>query len=217
MEHEMSIRIVTAGESRSFPKGSVELSAATAGVVIAGVDAASAYTALSDSAPVAFVAVELGTECLAEHVGLNKSDAHAKTVGFARFRFGTAEPSSLVEIVCMPWTDAAAVDAARAEFEACGFIVAVCGDFPGRIVDRLIRPYFNAVLRRLDEGLASAKDLDTTLRLGLGYPEGPIALLERTGLDHHFDISNALYVALGNADYAPARRARVAKARAKRG
>ena len=31
-------------------------------------------------------------------------------------------------------------------------------------------------LRRLDEGLASAEDMDATLRLGLGYPEGPISL-----------------------------------------
>jgi 3-hydroxybutyryl-CoA dehydrogenase len=81
-------------------------------------------------------------------------------------------------------------------------------------VDRLIRPYLNAALRRLDEGLATADDMDATLKLGLGYPEGPIALLERTGLAAHFDVSQALYEALGDAAYAPARRARVAKLRA---
>jgi 3-hydroxybutyryl-CoA dehydrogenase len=79
--------------------------------------------------------------------------------------------------------------------------------------DRLIRPYFNAALRRLDEGLASAEDMDTTLRLGLGYPEGPISLLERTGLAHHFDVTQPLYEQFGDAAYAPARRARVAKLR----
>jgi len=61
----------------------------------------------------------------------------------------------------------------------------------------------------------AADDMDTTLKLGLGYPEGPIALLERTGLAAHFDVSQALYEALGDAAYAPARRARVAKERAK--
>ncbi|MFC4312257.1 3-hydroxyacyl-CoA dehydrogenase family protein [Steroidobacter flavus] len=213
----MSIRIVMAGESRSFPGRGSELSAATGtGIVIAGTDAGSAYASLSERAQAAFVAVELGTECLAEHVGLNPHDAHTKTVGFARFCLGRGEPSRLIELVRMPWTDVAAVDAARSAFEACGWVVAVCGDYPGRIVDRLIRPYFNAALRRLDEGLASADDLDTTLRLGLGYPEGPIALLERTGLDHHFDVSNALHAALGGDDHLPARRARVAKARALR-
>jgi 3-hydroxybutyryl-CoA dehydrogenase len=95
-----------------------------------------------------------------------------------------------------------------------GFSVAICGDTPGRIVNRLIRPYLNAVLRRLDDGLASAGDMDMTLKLGLGYPEGPNALLARTGLVDHFDISNALFQSLGDPDFAPARRARVAKVRA---
>jgi len=62
----------------------------------------------------------------------------------------------------------------------------------------------------LDEGLASAQDLDTTLRLGLGYPEGPIALLQRTGLHHHYRVTQALFEMLGQEAYAPARRARVA-------
>ncbi len=110
-----------------------------------------------------------------------------------------------------PRTDDAALAAAKLVFEAAGLQVAVCGDFAGRIIDRLVRPYYNAALRRLDEGLASADDLDTTLRLGLGYPEGPIALLERTGLAHHFDVTQALFEATGEAAYAPARRARVAK------
>ena len=83
-----------------------------------------------------------------------------------------------------------------------------------RVIDRLVRPYYNAALRRLDEGLATASDMDTTLKLGLGYPEGPIALLERTGLAAHFDVSQALHESLGDAAYAPARRARVAKLRA---
>ena len=71
----------------------------------------------------------------------------------------------------------------------------------------------NAALRRLDGGLASAGDMDLTLKLGLGYPEGPIELLERTGLAAHHDVTQALHQALGDVAYAPARRAQVAKAR----
>ncbi|MBI2224686.1 MAG: 3-hydroxyacyl-CoA dehydrogenase, partial [Betaproteobacteria bacterium] len=110
-------------------------------------------------------------------------------------------------------TSETALAAAKQIFEAAELQVAVCGDFAGRIIDRLVRPYYNAALRRLDEALASADDLDTTLKLGLGYPEGPIALLERTGLAHHFDVTQALFEAYGDAAYAPARRARVAKLR----
>ena len=52
-----------------------------------------------------------------------------------------------------------------------------------------------------------------TLRLGLGYPEGPLALLMRTGLVHHYDVTQALYEALGSEAYTPARRAQVVKQR----
>jgi 3-hydroxybutyryl-CoA dehydrogenase len=118
-----------------------------------------------------------------------------------------------VELVRQRRTAQTAIDAARALFASHGLKVALCGDFTGRILDRLIRPYYNAALRRLDEGLATASDMDTTLKLGLGYPEGPIELLERTGLAHHYDVTRALFEAYGDPAYAPARRARVAKQR----
>ncbi|MGH8650177.1 MAG: 3-hydroxyacyl-CoA dehydrogenase family protein, partial [Burkholderiales bacterium] len=139
----------------------------------------------------------------------------SNVLGFSRFRLGGAAPSNLVELVRQPRTPEPVLAAARQVFEGAGLQVAVCKDFAGRIVDRLVRPYYNAALRRLDEGLASAADLDTTLKLGLGYPEGPIELLERTGLAHHCDVTQALFEASGDAAYAPARRARVAKQRQK--
>jgi 3-hydroxybutyryl-CoA dehydrogenase len=160
-----------------------------------------------------FVAVELGTECLGVHTGEQGGQEGSNVVGFARFRLGDAEPTGLVELVRQPNTAPAAVAAAREVLESVGLTVVVCADFPGRIIDRLVRPYYNAALRRLDEGLASAQDMDTTLRLGLGYPEGPIALLDRTGLADHHDVSQALYQQLGDPAYIPARRAHVAKAR----
>ena len=58
-----------------------------------------------------------------------------------------------------------------------------------------------------------ADDLDLTVRLGLGHPEGPIELLERTGLAHHHDVTKALFEIYGERAYAAARRAVVAKQR----
>ena len=212
----MPVRIIQIGKSHSFPQG-LDAAAGAGCVVIGeattGNQAAPGYQDVIAAPDEAFVALELNTECLAEHLGLDDTPAHRRTVGFARFRLGEAEPSGLIELVRMPWTDPGAIEAARAMFAGLGFAVALCGDFPGRIVNRLIRPYLNAVLRRLDDGLASAEDMDTTLRLGLGYPEGPNALLTRTGLAHHFDVSQALFEALGDPDFSPARRARIAKAR----
>jgi 3-hydroxybutyryl-CoA dehydrogenase len=206
----MPIRTVQIGDSRSFSNG-LEGAEGNGCIVIGELASALQDFALEHGEQ--FVALELDTECLANHVGLEETPAHRRTVGFARFRLGEAEPTGLIELVHMPWTAPDAIDAARAMFEEAGFTVAVCGDFPGRIVNRLIRPYLNAVLRRLDDGLASAEDMDTTLRLGLGYPEGPNALLARTGLAAHFDVSQALFEALGTSDFSPARRARIGKAR----
>ncbi|MBR8257251.1 3-hydroxyacyl-CoA dehydrogenase family protein [Burkholderia ambifaria] len=216
----MRYEIVKAGESRSFPTPHLFLEQASTGgdaLVFVGSDAGHAYAASTGLASRTFVAIELGTECLGVHTGEHRGLEGSNVVGFARFRLGDADPSPLVELVRQPGTAAAAIDAAKAAFQAAGLVVAVCNDFPGRIVDRLIRPYFNAALRRLDEKLANADDLDKTLCLGLGYPEGPISLLERTGLAHHHAITEALYQALGQEPYAPARRARVAAERASGG
>jgi 3-hydroxybutyryl-CoA dehydrogenase len=209
-------RIVRAGDSRSFPTPHSFLEQADpkgASRVFVGADAGKAFQEAGELGACPFVAVELGVECLGAHTGESRGHEGSNVVGFARYRLGRADPTPLVELVRQPATREAAIQAAREAFEAAGLKVAVCGDFPGRIVDRLIRPYLNAALRRLDEKLASAEDMDKTLCLGLGYPEGPISLLERTGLAEHHDVTLALYRALGEEPYAPARRAQVAKAR----
>jgi 3-hydroxybutyryl-CoA dehydrogenase len=210
----MAMQFNTAGDSQSFPDGLSSLPSNHDGVIVAGREAGDAYRNLSFTSGKGFIAVELGHECLAIHTGLLPDERHLRTVGFARFRLGNADPSQLIEIVRQPWTAPDAISAVRKYFDEAGFKTAVCEDVPGRIVNRLIRPYFNAVLRRLDQKLASADDMDETLRLGLGYPEGPNALLERAGLEHHYDVTQALYIALGDPDFAPARAARVAHDRA---
>lgn len=208
----MDYSIIDTGPSRSFPAPhALHEKASPQGnvVVVLGDDVGSALSGIEGSKTA--IVLELGIECLGIHTGESRGNEGSNVLGFARFRLGDAPPTNLVELVRQPGTDPAALAAAKQVFEAAGLAVAVCNDFPGRIVDRLIRPYLNAALRRLDERLASADDMDTTLRLGLGYPEGPIALLDRTGLDAHYDVTQALYEALGDPAYAPARRARVAR------
>lgn len=209
----INYRVIPCGESRSFPtahnltensndKGEV--------LILIGEQAGAALSEIPDRDRYGAVLIELGSECLGVHTGESRGLEGSNLLGFNRFRLGDAEPSNLVELVRQPATQETAIEAARSVLEAVGFSVAVCGDFPGRIINRLVRPYYNAALRRLDEGLASADDMDLTLRLGLGYPEGPIALLEETGLALHFEVSRDLHEALGEEPYAPARRSRVA-------
>jgi len=212
----MAYTIIDTGGSRSFPaEHAITKGAARDGevVVIIGCAVGAAFRRLANHGSKAAVLLELGTECLGAYTGESRGEEGSNVLGFARFGLGDGTPSNLVEMVRQPRTRETALAAAKQVLEAAGLQVAVCGDFAGRIIDRLVRPYYNAALRRLDEALASADDLDTTLKLGLGYPEGPIALLERTGLAHHFDVTQALFEAYGDSAYAPARRARVAKLR----
>ena len=212
----MKYQVIQSGESRSFPEDHPLIAGGEATgeiVVMIGDGAGEAFRSLQDAHGYRAVLIELGLESLGVHTGEARGEEGSNVLGFARFRLGAAPPSDLVELVVQPRTATAAMEAARALFESRGLKVAVCGDFTGRILDRLIRPYYNAALRRLDEGLATASDMDTTLKLGLGYPEGPIELLERTGLAHHYEVTRALFEAYGDPAYAPARRARVAKQR----
>tara|TARA_B100000614_G_scaffold206049_1_gene188057 strand:+ start:102 stop:746 length:645 start_codon:yes stop_codon:yes gene_type:complete len=212
----MSHSVIESGTSRSFPGSHKLLQSAQPNgdvLILIGVGAAAALGGIRNRDAKTAIVVELGTECLGVHTGESRGEEGSNVLGFARYRLGNDAPTDLIELVRQPGSKPEAIAAAKAVFEDCGLTVAVCNDFPGRIVDRLIRPYFNAALKRLDEKLASAEDMDLTLRLGLGYPEGPISLLERTGLAAHHDVSKALYEALGQQAYVPARRARVAKQR----
>jgi 3-hydroxybutyryl-CoA dehydrogenase len=215
----MHYSIIDTGNSRSFPAPHALLDGkSTDGklVILLGTKAGEALPTVNNADQKAAILIELGTECLGEHTGESRGKEGSNVLGFNRFRLGDGEPSNLIELVRQPNTLESAISAAKEVFEGAGLKVAVCVDFQGRIIDRLVRPYYNAALRRLDEGLATADDMDLTLRLGLGYPEGPISLLERTGLEHHFDVTSALFDAFGEAPYAPARRARVAKTRSQK-
>ncbi len=215
----MQYAILDTGFSRSFPAEHALLTGAAKDlksaeiVIVLGEHAGRHAKSLRKWKDKVAVIIELGTESLGVYTGESRAEEGSNVLGFARFRLGDAEPSNLVELVRQPRTSNAALAAAKLMIEGAGLQVAICGDFSGRIIDRLVRPYYNAALRRLDEGLATTDDLDTTLKLGLGYPEGPIALLERTGLAHHFDVTQALFEAYGEQPYAPARRARGAKER----
>ncbi|MGE0629905.1 MAG: 3-hydroxyacyl-CoA dehydrogenase family protein [Hyphomicrobiaceae bacterium] len=211
----MRYAILQDGVSRSFPHGDPFLngasSSADAEVVL------HLGPRLTDDPTRKAVLVELGSECLSVHTGEAVGEEGSNVLGFARYRNGDDPPSPLIELVRQAHTLESAVAAARAVFECAGLTVVICTDQTGRIVDRLVRPKYNAALRLLDEGLATAADMDMTCRLGLGYRDGPIERVVRGGLAHHYDITRALFETFGTPGFAPARRSVVAAARRERG
>lgn len=212
----MQYAIVSGGESRSFPPEDRFLTgAAPRGKAAAVVYLGGAQLEEDDAAAV--ILVELGLECLGEHTGEVLGEEGSNIVGFARYRNGANRPSTLVELVKQKNTSAEALAAAKAVFETAGLTAVVCTDQPGRIIDRLVRPKYNAALRFLDECLATQKDIDMTCRLGLGYPDGPIERVIGGGLADHYDICTALFETFGTPGFAPARRAVVAAKRREAG
>ncbi|MCF8110061.1 MAG: 3-hydroxyacyl-CoA dehydrogenase family protein [Desulfobacteraceae bacterium] len=69
----------------------------------------------------------------------------------------------------------------------------VVKDSPGFLVNYLFVPYMNRALEAYDQGLADKEDLDTAIRMGLGYPKGPLELIDKIGLDKHLHLTGQLY------------------------
>jgi 3-hydroxybutyryl-CoA dehydrogenase len=203
-----SIEFRTAGPSSSFPQG-LEGGEGEEGTLPVLVLAGESPVLPDDISGYAAVLVELGNECLATLV----PDAPGTVFGFARFRLGEAEPTNLVELVKGEHPDAAALEAARSALEGAGLQVSVCADRVGRIVDRLIRPQFNLAYAAVDSGLATREAIESCVRSGLGYRQGLMAPVEQGGLEHHYEVSMALFVAYGLVQFAPARQSIVARRR----
>ena len=66
-------------------------------------------------------------------------------------------------------------------------------DGGGFIVNRLLVPYLLDAIRALEEGVGSVADIDLSMKLGCGYPMGPLTLLDFVGLDTTYYISQIMF------------------------
>jgi 3-hydroxybutyryl-CoA dehydrogenase len=76
-------------------------------------------------------------------------------------------------------------------------------DIPGFIVNRMLIPLLNEACYGLYEGLGSAADIDTGVKLGLNHPMGPLELSDLIGLDTCLAIAEVLHRELGDDKYRP--------------
>ena len=81
--------------------------------------------------------------------------------------------------------------------------VASLKDTPGFIVNRILMPMINEAFFALDEGIASAKDIDTAMKLGTNHPMGPLELADFIGLDVCLAIMKVLHEDIGDSKYRP--------------
>ncbi|MBT8769586.1 3-hydroxybutyryl-CoA dehydrogenase [Metapseudomonas boanensis] len=78
------------------------------------------------------------------------------------------------------------------------------GNRPGFVVNRILVPMINEAIFTLQEGLASAEDIDTGMKLGCGQPMGPLALADLIGLDTLLAILESFQEGFGDPKYRPA-------------
>jgi 3-hydroxybutyryl-CoA dehydrogenase len=111
--------------------------------------------------------------------------------------------STVVEVVAAEQTAPATLEVLGAFVEHIGRTPVCVKDRPGFLVQRLLLPYLNQALQAFDDGIASREDIDAAVELGLGYPVGPLRLLEQIGLDRHLELTGAVFDQLHDTDFAP--------------
>jgi len=99
----------------------------------------------------------------------------------------------LVEVVRTIETSDATVATTKAFCQAIGKTVVTTGDTPGFVVNRLLVPYMLDAMRVYEQGLASRDDIDNAMKLGCGYPMGPLFLTDYVGLDTTLAIAEIMF------------------------
>ncbi len=109
----------------------------------------------------------------------------------------------LVEIVRALPTGEPAFERAKSYVEAIGKTPVIAKDAPGFVVNRLLVPYLLDAIRVYESGLASKEDIDNGMKLGCGYPMGPLQLLDFVGLDTTYYIANIMFEEFREPRFAP--------------
>jgi len=84
----------------------------------------------------------------------------------------------VVELSCHPGTDAAVLARTKALMEAIGKLPVVCGASPGYIVPRLQALVMNEAARMIEEGAATAEEIDKATRYGMGLRFAALGVVE---------------------------------------
>lgn len=117
--------------------------------------------------------------------------------------FNPPQVMRLVEIVRAITTSDATIETLRGVVRRLGKTGIVCKDTPGFVVNRLLIPYMLEAVRALEEGVATADEIDEAMRLGAGYPMGPFTLLDYVGIDTTYHAAESLYEEFREPRYAP--------------
>jgi len=102
-------------------------------------------------------------------------------------------PSKLLEIVKADTTNRETLETVKEFGLSLGKEILIAKDTPGFIFNYLLLALTGAAVHLLENGVASAEDIDKSMTLGLGHPIGPLALADFNGLDIGYMVSCSMY------------------------
>ena len=139
--------------------------------------------------------------------GLSISEIAAEIENSGRFVglhfFNPVPLMPLLEIVRHGETSEETVTISKKVGHSMGKTTILVNDVPGFATSRLGVVLGNEAIRMLAEGVASASDIDTAMKLGYRHPMGPLELSDLVGLDVRMDILNSLAEAFEDESYRP--------------
>ncbi len=112
--------------------------------------------------------------------------------------FNPVHVMKLIELIRGLGTAQETIDTLRAVGERMGKEIVVVNEAPGFVTSRINALIGNEAFRMLQEGVASAEDIDKALKLGLNHPMGPFEMVDLVGLDVRLSILEFLHRALGD-------------------
>ena len=115
--------------------------------------------------------------------------------------FNPAPVMKLIEIIRGIATSQETFDADKELSIAIGKEPVEVSEAPGFVVNRILIPMINEASFILQEGIASAEDIDTAMKYGANHPMGPLALGDLIGLDVCLAIMDVLYTETGDSKY----------------
>ncbi len=117
--------------------------------------------------------------------------------------FNPVPVMKLVEVIKTIQSSDDAVGAARAFGESLGKRPIIAKDRAGFVVNVLLVPYLLDAVRLVEQGVATKEDIDEGMRLGCGYPMGPLQLLDFVGIDTTYYIAEIMFDEFKDPHYAP--------------
>ena len=117
--------------------------------------------------------------------------------------FNPVPVMKLVEIIKGQSTSEETFHVSKTLAEKMGKTPIAVNEAPGFAVNRILVPMINEAIFVLQEGIASAEDIDQGMMLGANHPIGPLALADLVGLDTLLMVQENLYKELGDSKYRP--------------